>query len=189
MSRLIIAVDCDDVLISSTELLITEYNRQYGTSIPLEQAHDHGLEKWAATDKQEVIDRLTKIQEAYSAKPLQGAVSILSHLGKDHELHVITARPIELELVTLKLVEEQFKGIFASIEHVGHEGSKGEVCARLQADVLIDDSLRHLEDVTNYGVKGIWFGDYPWQQQEVPTSIIRCKNWAEVGEYFEREQF
>lgn len=190
MTRKVIAVDCDDVLVASTEMLVTEYNKKYGTDISLLTAHDHGVDQWQVRDIQTVIDRLTDIQIAHNVEILEGAVDQLRRLADIHELHIITARPIETELVTLRLVENSFKNIFTSIEHVGHEGSKGEVCARLGADVLVDDNLKHIEEALKYGVSsGIWFGDYPWQKQEIPPFIVRCKNWAEVGAYFEREQF
>lgn len=190
MRRLIIAVDCDDVLVASTELIVTQYNKQYGTAISLDSAHDHGVELWNADDKKTVIDRITAIQIAHKPTPLKAAVDILRSLARQHELHMITARPIEAELVTLELIKDEFDGVFTSIEHVGHEGSKGEVCGRIQADVLIDDNLRHLEDALGYGVsKVLWFGDYPWQKQDLPAGVERCRDWVQVGEFFERTEF
>lgn len=190
MKRLIIAVDCDDVLVGSMELLIPEYNKRHGTSISLETSHSHSLELWKADDKQTVIDRLTDIQMTYQAQALPGAYDVLRSLAETHELHMVTARPIEAELMTLKLVQQEFDGLFTSIEHVGHQGSKGEVCARIQADALIDDNLRHVEDALGYGVAvAIWFGNYPWQSQEAPSGVVRCNDWKSVGAYFERAKF
>ena len=74
------------------------------------------------------------------------------------------------------------------MKFVGWEGSKGDVCRALRADVLIDDNFRHLVSARDCGVGGLlWFGDYPWQTEDLgdmPT--VRCRDWREVEAEIER---
>ena len=131
MRQLVIAVDCDDVLVPSTQKIVALYNQQYGTSVPFDDA-----------------------------------IRCCRELARNHELHLVTARPGRIMHTTLAMLEKYFPGVFTEIEHVGLDGSKGEVCQRLKADVLIDDNYKHLVSARECGVDSlVWFGDYPWQTQ------------------------
>ena len=122
MRQLVIAVDCDDVLVPSTQKIVALYNQQYDTNVQLDGAHV----------------------------------------------------PIP--------------GVFTEIEHVGLDGSKGEVCQRLKADVLIDDNYKHLVSARECGVDSlVWFGDYPWQTQvDASGGAMRCRSWYEVQDEIKR---
>ncbi len=62
------------------------------------------------------------------------------------------------------------------------DGTKGDICQGLNADVLIDDNLKHLVHAAECGVEGLlWFGSYPWQTDEVvERGVKRCADWDEV---------
>ena len=89
---------------------------------------------------------------------------------------------------TLAMLEKYFPGVFTEIEHVGLDGSKGEVCQRLKADVLIDDNYKHLVSARECGVDSlVWFGDYPWQTEALSDMrAVRCRDWREVEAEIER---
>lgn len=189
-SRLIIAVDCDDVLINATHYLVGTYNERYGTSVQLAHAHMSKNPEWRAA-RSEVFRRIHEIQrsEGYAAiAPSAQTIGAISDLTGRHDLHLVTARSDEILDVTRLMLDTFFRDSFLSVEHVGPDRSKGEVCASLHADILIDDNLRHLEDASAHGVKGLlWFGAYPWQDPQTSNSdsIVRCINWAEVRERIE----
>ncbi|HEX8390353.1 MAG TPA: hypothetical protein VF597_02960 [Candidatus Saccharimonadales bacterium] len=189
--RPVIAIDCDDVLIRSTPLIVEMYNQRFGTTIKLEDAHVSGTDQWGTAEPAVVVGRMTEIQSSdeYTARAVPDAdtLRILHSLALQYELHLVTARPPELELTTVTFLNEHFKDVFTSLDHVGHEGSKGEVCARIGASVLIDDNIRHLENARQHGVEHlILFGNFPWQSGDAPESIERCKDWTEVEQYFGR---
>ena len=94
MKRLVIAVDCDDVLISASEYVVKTYNRLYGTNVTLDQAHTSGNPDWLA-NRDEVFRRLDGIQKTdeYALLPPDGkAINNVKELSKDHELHLVGAR-------------------------------------------------------------------------------------------------
>lgn len=189
MKRLIIAVDCDDVLIRTTPFFINAYNRKYGTSVTLEQAHNVDDKKLWGVDKETLEGRLAELMETdeyKSLRPSREEGAILTELSKHHELHVITARRAHERELTQLMLDTYLPNVFTSLELVGFTGSKGEVCERIHADVLIDDNARHIEDAIQHGLPaqgGILFGDYPWNTQPDPsTGLTECHSWSDVEE-------
>lgn len=63
MKRLVIAIDCDDMLVSGTEHVISSYNKTYGTQVRIEHAHQSDNPEWE-TDRDEVFRRIHAIQQS-----------------------------------------------------------------------------------------------------------------------------
>lgn len=190
MKRLVIAVDCDDVLVLSTEHIVTRYNALYGTNVQLAEAHTSNNPGWRAS-REEIAQRIYDIQldDSYGeATPLAAAIEVCARLSRRHHLHLVTARPGRVIPVTIAMIEAYFPGVFREIEHVGLDGNKGDVCRRLQADVLIDDNYKHLETARDCGIGHLlWFGNYPWQKQASQlTDVVRCTDWESVEREVER---
>ena len=183
MRKLVIAVDCDDVLVATLPYFVAEYNRQFGTTVDLRNAHERGAH-WGADD-QTVLERFTSFLELDSYKALSPSDeerAALIELAKHHELHVITARRPEERSFTQYMLDRDFPGVFSSLELVGFTGSKGEVCRRLNATVVIDDNERHLNDAVKHGVPeegALLFGEYPWNTPAA-RGRVRCKDWPSV---------
>lgn len=189
MKRLVVAIDCDDVIIPSTEHIVAEYNCRFTTSVPLVSAHDGKDPNWQAS-REEIAKRIYEIQQsdAYrKTSPFQDAVESCKKLASVHELHLVTARPESLLDVTRTMVNEYFPKVFTSIEHVGLGGDKGKMCKAIGADVLVDDNVKHLESARRSGISNLlWFGDYEWNQSEQePAGVLRCINWAAVVQQIE----
>lgn len=184
IERFVVAVDCDDVLLPSNELIISLYNQRHGTNVQLAGAHSAQNPDWQASPE-EIAERIYDIQlshEYLRAKPFEDAIEVCERLSSIHELHVVTARPSKIMHTTLAMLNDYFPDVFTEVEHVGLRGNKGEVCQRLQADVLIDDNYKHLEAAKLYGIKNLyWFGEYPWQDGDVASGeVVRCKDWVVV---------
>lgn len=183
--RLVIVVDCDDVLIHTTKYLVDTYNDQYGTQVPLAHAYDSGYDAWAA-EKPVVLQRFVEMQMAPAHAeilPRADAIEAVKTLAQQHELHLVTARLADVDHVTRAMVDEYFPECFASINHVGVDYSKGAVCKDLGADVIIDDNFKHVVAGREHGVGlPIWFGQYPWQREHDVQEIngVRCSEWGEV---------
>ncbi len=183
-AQLVIAIDCDDVLVPSTERIINMYNQRYGTDVQPRDAHSSASLAWQAS-REEIAERIYDIQltEEYAkTAPFSQAIDVCQRLARSHELHLVTARPGRVMSVTIAMLERYFRGLFKEIEHVGLDGSKGEVCRRLQADVLIDDNYKHLQAAQACSVSyNIWFGDYPWQDRSaMADNMVQCKTWRGV---------
>ena len=187
MARLVIAIDCDDVLVPGTEHTVMMYNRRWGTRVSLDQAHNANAVEWA-TDKEDIRRRIDDIylsDEYAKMEPYREAVEAVNRLARNYELHMVTARPESIKNVTERMVEKYFPGCFSSVRHVGFYGSKGDICEAVKAGILVDDNLRHLINAKECGVETlIWFGNYPWQTEAPEQELVaaRCYDWpsAEV---------
>ena len=190
VKKLVIAVDCDDVLVSTTPFFVELYNKLYGTKGTLEQSHNSDSAIWQASEELQ-IERwfnMTKTEDYKKLAPKPEEVSVLRRLAEMHGLHLVTARKEEERAFTQSMLDQYLGGVFSSMEFVGWNGSKGDVCQVLQADVLIDDNFRHLASAYDCGVEHVvWFGNYPWQTEDPgDTPIIRCQGWQEVETEIER---
>ena len=186
MRRLTIAVDCDDVLAATTPFFINEYNKAYNTNVQLSQAHAMTEDVWGAP-ADEVITRIDAFMNTDAYKqlgPTAEEILVLKDLAQNHSLHLVTARKETERELTQAMLDRDLKDIFVSIDLVGWQGSKGEVCARIGADVLIDDSARHLHDAIKNGLSkdgAILFGGYAWNAADSDhEDLTTCSDWPEV---------
>lgn len=190
MRRLVIAVDCDDVLLDSTAFIVGKYNEQYGAAVTLQEAHTPGNPDWGA-ERDEVYRRIDAIQlsrEYGALAPTDEVITGVRELAAHHELHLVTARSEAVMSVTKRMIEQYFPGCFTSIEHVGQLRAKSEICCAINADVLIDDNIKHLHDAAENGIDHLlWFGNYPWQVAlEAPIGVARCRDWQEAQQEIQR---
>lgn len=186
MRRLIIAIDCDDVLVATTPFFIDAYNREYGTAITLADANNESPELWQA-DTEEIARRLAALTETEAYRmlgPVPEEVAVLRELSKHHELRLVTARKEQEREMTQAMLDRDLAGVFTSMEFVGWTGSKGEVCKRLGADVLVDDNVRHLKNAIELGLPtqgALLFGDYEWNAVDhAVEGLTRCGSWQDV---------
>ena len=94
MKRLVIAVDCDDVLVSTSPYFVDTYNNTYGTSGTLEYAHSPDPSVWGASEEV-IVERwfgMTRTDGYKGLSPDPYEVKVLRNLAKIHELHLVTAR-------------------------------------------------------------------------------------------------
>jgi 5'(3')-deoxyribonucleotidase len=184
MTRLVIAVDCDDVLINTTEYFMSQYNQRYGTLVALENAYRHDDPSFNAT-RDQIYERFNVIansDEFGRLIPRADAVCSIRRLARSHELHLLTARQALQERATVRMLNEYFLNSFTEAHYL-HQDSKGEMCKTLGADVIIDDNAKHLAEAKRCGIKErIWFGSYPWQMHDelFDGFTSRAANWNEV---------
>ncbi|CAM9707348.1 unnamed protein product [Discosporangium mesarthrocarpum] len=104
------------------------------------------------------------------------------------ELHVVTSRQHTLEEVTRAWISKHFPEIFVDVHLGNHYGESGEkiskpdLCKKIQAEMLIDDSLRYTRQCSTAGIKACLFGNYPWNSTDepLPTTLVRASDWDEV---------
>ncbi len=203
MRRLVIAVDCDDVLIPTAEAIINDYNDRFGTALELKDMYKPAtLETWGTDDDDVAIERVYDFlrSEAHAAiVPEPEAVRAVKELAVRHELHLVTGRASFLEELTREMLNRYFEGCFTSIEHtnfivsstnVSARRSKGDVCKAIGANLLIDDHVQHGHSVLEAELERvIVFGDYPWNQNEtLVEGMVRCHDWTGVLKEVEKLQ-
>jgi hypothetical protein len=198
--KLVIAIDCDDVLVSSVPSLLAGYNAMFGTRVRVEHFYEPAtMDTWGTDDDdlaRRQFEQYLRSDEYSPAPPIVHATRAVEMLAKEHELHLITGRAEDRELETRGLVDRYFPGCFASIEHTNHyvssdysvvTRSKGEVCRDIHADILVDDHIFHGREALEMGLeRALLFGDYPWNQGELPEGMQRCADWFQVLEEVRR---
>ena len=188
-----IAIDVDDVLANFHTALIDWHNENYGTSLKISDIISYHFHKvWGGTTE-ETLQKISLFSNSIFFKTLQplfGAVNAVNILSRENELYVVTSRSSLLEEKTRIWLDEFFKdrflGIFHSSNHYSKAKNSGktklDLCKELGASVLIDDSLDYVLQCDSTRVKGILFGDYPWNQEGEISNKLRARNWKEVLE-------
>lgn len=195
MKRLVIAIDCDDVLVPTAQSIIDNYNLTYGTRLTLAHMYQPAtLAEWGTDSDDEAIERVNdflRSEDHARIVPLKEAIDAIQMLASSHELHLITGRADFLSELTKRMLDNYFTDCFSSIEHTNYivsstskalRRSKGQVCREVGADILIDDHLDHGRNALEAGVEKILlFGDYPWNQADrLPNGVVRCRDWPSV---------
>src|SRR5689334_19284206 len=115
--RLVIAIDCDDVLVEAVPSILDWYHQTYGIKIPLAKVYSKDLSVWGVEHDDEAIERVNDYlrSDTYmQLPPVQEAIEVLRRLGARHELHVVTGRADFLEEATRRWLLEHFGDIFTS---------------------------------------------------------------------------
>lgn len=188
------AVDLDDVLVPHFGELVAWYNTQYGTALTLADNGKGDLSAWDATTREQAIRRVHQFLESEafrSVAPYTEAREVLRRLADEYRLVVVTARDSLLETFTHHWLLEHFGELFegvhftASYSLEGKARQKKMVLKDIGAQCIIDDSLEHVCAAADLDIKGVLFGNYPWNQAaELPSLVTRCRDWSAVEEYF-----
>lgn len=195
-SRQTIAVDIDDVLSINVPAFVEYSNKKWGTNLKVEDF----LEDWATMwglDHAETKKRAQHLDGShfvFNHEVVEGASEVLKHLAEHYKLVVATSRRKVLTGDTTQWIDKYFQGVFEEVHYAGiwdtydmdaHLITKADLVKQIGADYLIDDQPKHCFAVADAGITAILFGDYPWNQIQVPKEIVRAKDWQAVKEYFD----
>lgn len=197
MTKPLIAIDIDDTIADSTESLRIAANERSGLNIPAEVYRQKG-EYWGyyeAILAKYGIDKVYTLQDNKAEMEadqstilvIEGARDALATLTKHYRIVFITAREESCEPATHRWLAEKFDGLkydLHFIDHIhGESGlTKGQLCKRLGAELLIDDNDAHCQSAVAEGVGAIRFGEYGWHGEN-EDQIPCCKTWQDVLEY------
>lgn len=201
--RLVIAIDCDDVLMPTSQNIIKDYNERFGTKLTLHDMYKPArMETWGTGNDDVAIERVNgflRSDKHAAIAPSEQSMRAVRQLAGAHELHLVTGRADFLQDVTKRMLERYFKDCFTSIEHTNFivsststvaRRSKGDVCASIGAQVLIDDHMGHGEEALRVGgvERVVLFGEYPWSSDRVLSpGMVRSLDWNDV--IFEIESY
>lgn len=192
MSKLVIAVDIDDVLFPFIDGIAAYHNTPKGTQLTAEDFFSYNFtEVWggdpAETDR--IVDAFLGTDQLH-LQPVPGAKAALARLSQDFDVVLVTARNQLFEAETLAWLHRHLPELFSRVILAGnpHDGRphrpKGVVCEELGARLLIDDHPRNLMSAAEYGVDGVLFGTKAWSvQPEASAHIAACKDWDATLKY------
>ena len=202
MNRPLIAVDIDDTLADSTELIRLHVNSRYDVAIPKEAYRTEG-EYWGYYElvwAEHGVEELTledffddeMVSEIMQVPLLPSALFAIKELYRTFDIVIITSRRPERGALTRKWIENMFEGMtidvhFSEAHKDESKMTKGQICKTLGATYLIDDNVGHCESALKEGATPLLFGEYGWHGS-VPEGITRCKDWPAVLDYFNGKQ-
>lgn len=201
--RLVIAIDCDDVLMPTAQAILDDYNERFGTRVGFEHFYDttdSSLDVWGVKSRDEAIERVAQFLHSErhdNIMPDAEAILAIPLLAAQHELHLVSGRMDSLKPATERMLQTHFPGFFKSIEHTNFitplgskliRRSKGGLCTAINADILIDDHPHHGNSALAADIgRVILFGDYAWNKLSVlPSNMVHCQDWPKVITEVER---
>jgi uncharacterized HAD superfamily protein len=192
----LLAVDIDEVIFPMVPDLIRYVDQHHKVKISPEAFVSYRIEDFWPDGAQEG----TQIFEAYQSQiglevaPVKGAQDALGKLAVNYEVIIVTARELEMEKQTKAWLYHHFPDLFKDVHILGKDPAhpshrpKAQACKELGVAYLVDDYLEYVLGANALGIKSVLFGDYPWNQMsELPTGVVRAKDWLEVLDYFDAQ--
>lgn len=184
-----IAIDLDDTLVPTVELLVKEMfkDKSFSAFKGYHSITDFSFEEEMALYR--YIRAKINEQDIINFKPIVGAKSIVKELSKKYELYILTARTKDVKKHTREWVKHHFPGMFKKIIFSTYivKGefliTKGKLCKKNNITLLIDDQRDYILDAQKHDIKTIVFdykGEYAWAKAEYPKSTPIAKDWKEV---------
>ncbi len=195
MRKEVIATDIDEVLFPFVETFSGWHNQEYGTNLSRDDFNSYEFNDTLGVSVPETVHRvhqfLSMDHHLQGVEPLEHSMSAVAKLSEVYGLKAVTARRPQFEGTTSEYILHYFERNIGEVTLVGTKAtmgearSKAEVCTELGAIALIDDSIEHVRGCAEVGVRGILFGDYPWNRGDLlPDGVIRHTNWVGVLRHF-----
>lgn len=195
MNKPIIAIDIDEVLYPLVPNLADYHNKNYGTTLTVEDFDTYDFNKVWGGDVPSAVDKVYAYlgRDDLHVVPIEGAKEALEELSKGYTLVVVTSRNGQLfGTKTEAWLRQHFPEVFSHVHFAGnhYDGhtfrTKSELCLEIGARLLIDDQPRYVNECAEQGIRSILFGSYGWNSDLTEhQDIVRCKNWSEVVKYVE----
>lgn len=189
---MIIGIDMDSVIAEIIRPIDLFHNRQYGTSITYTDHADYNLCLYWNCSLDDMYKRIFEFYaspEFQDTKPIVGSQEALTLLAQQHELHLITARPYDVEKQSREWLNEYFPNIFKEIHHTNliSKGGKGmsikksEICRKMGATVMIDDHIDYILDCADNFIMSYLF-PAPWNADKTVSHphVKRVAGWKEL---------
>jgi len=190
----VLAIDYDEVCVGYLPAFIAFSNATYGTDLRLSDFNSYMFWEVPGAKLASREDATKRVYEFHASEyfgkivPIPGAYEALSALRSDFELHVVTSRQHDIADKTRACVAKHYPGIFTSLHFGNHFGTSGvkvskpDMCQRIGAVALVDDSLDYARQCSQAGIPAVLFGDYGWNRAEQPSKIVaRATGWSEVA--------
>jgi 5'(3')-deoxyribonucleotidase len=191
----VIAVDIDDVLVPTDRYVAMRLEERFGCRIRPAEVRTKKLigEVMELTGQSErevaaAVQEVLLSPEFAGVPPMEGTDRVLRKLGRTYEIVTITARSPEFQEPTRVWVKRHFSDLVSSMYFPNNVAltdafvhvDKNAALKETGAVWLIDDSPSHF-DLGGLEIRGILFGDYPWNRvAELPAGVVRAVDWGEV---------
>ena len=176
-----IGIDLDNTILDATSAHLHFYNKASGLSLTSDDVNDFHLYRLYGWDKaeMEVVYHQYGHEIHWSSAPLPMAVEIVQQLFNQHQISIITARPLLFSDVTIEWLKHHkfnYHHIALNVEN------KLQECIRSKVDVLIDDSPHYAEEFALVN-KPVILYEQPYNLSVSNDYAFRASNWIEVKKH------
>ena len=180
-----IGVDIDGVVADFVTAFLPVLKDLVGREIRYEEITHYWFQDVLGYDDEtekrvrEEIDRRDVLRHL---SPITGSLETLNRLGRDHEVHFVTARPGWKwgDVTRDWLAAEGYR--YDSV--LFREEKKAE--AGEGFDLFVEDYLENARDLAALGIQ-VCLYDQPWNQTDaLPDGVVRVRTWEEIEEAVKR---
>lgn len=173
-----IGVDIDGVVSDSYRAWVKEMNQHFGTNILELKNYDMHLDFGVSWEEmgQYFDDNVARLFDI--PDPVAGAKEGIEKLLREgHEVVYVTARSLDEEEYTVrwmkkhKIPHEQI--LFTSFK------CKVEYALQWQLEIFLEDFLGNAQAISEAGIPVLLL-NASYNQGELPSGIIRCKDWHQI---------
>lgn len=190
MSKKVLGVDFDDVLVKSGDALAKFHNARYGTSYRNDDVTTYDISAlWQCTpdEARRRVDEFVGTEFHREAEAVFGAYDALKRLNEAYDIVIVTGRrEAEHRDATIEWLTRNFLGLYRELHFTSHDDPdpekrrlKSSVVKELRISAFIDDALPFAADVAGLGIPVFLF-DTPWNRGRTPQGVVRVHSWDEV---------
>ncbi|QED48655.1 hypothetical protein [Cytobacillus dafuensis] len=174
-----------DGTVTCPSSLIPYLNHAFNLNITLNDVKQYDLNHLVDISEEEFANWFAEIEPViYAESPLaEGAKHILNKWEKEHELFFISARGSHL----LDLTKEWFLRNALSFHHIDLIGTHNKIKAakEYKVDIFFEDKHDNAVMLHEECKIPVILFDTPYNQEPIPSGVIRVKNWAEANIWVE----
>lgn len=187
-----IAIDIDDTLARFQKGFLMYFNKLTGSTIKESDinSYDFYVKSLPDLSRKEIFQKMIAFydtDEFKNLEPLKYSQETVKKLAEDNTLYVVTSRPDYISIPSIMWLEEHYPSIFNDYFFTNqfgakpnaHVQTKSEVCKKLDASILIEDSFAHATEAIENGFRAILINK-PWNIEEKNKEIERVNNWEDI---------
>ena len=177
-----IGIDIDEVITETNAEFTNFYNIRTGSSLAMCDFYTYTLSEVLKCTKEEarrIFDEFYNSAHFDNISPVEGSIGSIKKLLKEHEIYLITARPLSYKQKTERWFKTYLPEIKNSIIYPGKAKTKAEVCKRLGIELIIEDNIKYSLECITAGLKVI-LPTKPWNRYLIDNDIIRVNSWIEI---------
>jgi len=182
-----IGIDFDEVLAEFVKGYFNFYRLKTGIEIKFEDVFSYNLWEVMGISRDEafkIADEFYDSEHFSELALVPGAKDTLIALSKEHELLIVTSRPVRIAGKTEQYLRRNIPEIHPEIFYAGdifrEQGKpKAELCAQLSLDHFVEDNLRYAQQCAEKRIR-VFLLDKSWNQGELNGNVTRVKNWSEI---------
>ncbi|MBY0122368.1 5' nucleotidase, NT5C type [Bacillus sp. S/N-304-OC-R1] len=174
-----------DGTVTCPSSLIPYLNKDFNLNITLNDVKQYDLTHLVDISPEEFANWFSESEPIiYAESPLaEGAKEVLKKWEKAHELFFISARGSHLHEVT----EEWFLKNALLFDHIELIGThyKVETAKKYNVDIFFEDKHDNAVMIHEECNIPVILFDTPYNQDPIPSGVIRVKNWIEAYDWVE----